>query len=114
MMTHETQNPLLDLARSTFAFHDRFDVTPTIEPASRNLLEEVSEFIEAAKTENNHSHIAEEAVDVFVTTLSLCKAAGVDLDELISGVYVVIEKNNAKSHDSHVYLDGKIRRREES
>ena len=114
MTTPAAENPLIDLARSTFAFHDRFGVTPTIEPASRNLLEEVHEFTEAAKGGSEKSHIAEEAADVFVTALGLCRAAGVGVDQLVNQIYAVIDKNDSKSHDTHVYMDGKIRRRKES
>ena len=113
-MARATENPLLDLARSTFALHGRFEVRPTIEPASRNFLEEVHEFVEAAKSGSERLHIAEEAADVFVTSLGLCRAAGVGIDELVDQIYSVIEKNDAKTLETHVYTDGKIRRREES
>ncbi|HLA99584.1 MAG TPA: MazG nucleotide pyrophosphohydrolase domain-containing protein [Anaerolineales bacterium] len=108
---NSTGNPFVDLAESTFAFYDRFDATPQVESASRNLLEEVNEFIEAAREGNNRTHIAEEAADVIVTTLGLCQASRIGIDELIKQIYAVIDKNNAKTHETHVYVDGKIRRK---
>ena len=55
--------------------------------------------------------IAEEAADVFVTVIGLCQAVGVDGNKLIQQIHIVAAKNDAKTHATHVYVDGKIRRR---
>ncbi len=76
-----------------------------------NFEEEVRELIEAAQQDENKAHIAEEAADVMVTAIGVCQSVGVDIEQIITQVYYVIAKNDAKTHATHVYLDGKIRRR---
>jgi hypothetical protein len=41
----------------------------------------------------------------------VCFASGVDVERLVQQVYAVIAKNDAKTHETHVFHDGKIRRR---
>lgn len=106
-----TGDSLRDLAHSTLEFFKRFDVEPTVDDAVRNFKEEVAELIEAARTGSDRDHIAEEAADVFVTAIGLAHASGVDTDRLIQQVYAVIAKNDAKTHETHIHVDGKIRRR---
>ena len=67
--------------------------------------------IEAAREGGDLDHIAEESADVFVTAIGVCFASGIDVDRLVEQVYAVIAKNDAKTHETHVYHDGKIRRR---
>ncbi|MDX1992783.1 MAG: MazG nucleotide pyrophosphohydrolase domain-containing protein [bacterium] len=110
-MTERTGDALRDLIASTLDFYDRFGVQPTLDGATNVFHEEVAEFIEAAQAGTDHDHTAEEAADVLVTVIGLCKAAGVDTERLIQQVYAVIAKNDAKTHETHVYMDGKIRRR---
>ena len=108
-------DPLRDLARSTFAFYRRFDVQPELEPATLVLQEEVDELIEAAHDKEGTQRVAEEAADVIVTVIGLCDAAGVSVDEIIAQVYAVIKKNDAKTHETHqVNAAGKIARRTEA
>jgi len=102
---------LRDLAHSTSSFFARFDVHPSVPDAIQNFREEVNELIEAATDGTNKPHIAEEAADVMVTAIGVCIASGVGIDQLIEQVYKVIAKNDAKTHATHVHLDGKIRRR---
>ena len=102
---------LQDLAHSTLAFFSRFEVEPEVGPCIQNFKEEVDELVEAAVAGTDRDHIAEEAADVFVTAIGLCYASGIDLDRLIEQVYAVIAKNDAKTHETHIYRDGKIRRR---
>ena len=71
----------------------------------------MNESIEAAEVGTDRDHIAEEAADVFVTAIGVCAATGVNVEKLIEQLYKVIAKNNAKTHETHVYTDGKIRRR---
>lgn len=112
-MTENQKDALRDLIRSTLAFYARFDVKPTLDGATNVFKEEVAEFIEAAHDGHDKDHIAEEAADVVVTVIGLCEAAGVDAEKLIGQIYRVIAKNDAKTHETHVYSDGKIRRREQ-
>jgi NTP pyrophosphatase (non-canonical NTP hydrolase) len=110
-MAQHTSDSLRDLAASTLAFYQRFGVTPTLTDTIQNFREEVGELIEAAQDGTDQAHIAEEAADVFVTAIGVCAASGVDVETLIRQVYAVIDKNDAKTHQTHVYSDGKIRRR---
>ncbi|MBN2471697.1 MAG: hypothetical protein JXN59_13330 [Anaerolineae bacterium] len=104
-------DPLRELVRSTFEFYDRFGVTPLVDEITRVFQEEAAELVEAASDGRDRAHIAEEAADVFVTAISLCAAAGVDVTLLIEQIYAVAAKNDAKTHDTHVYVNGKITRR---
>ena len=110
-MTTLARDPLRDLIRSTLDFYARFDWQPELNGAVKVFQEEVAELIEAAQDGTNKHHIAEEAADVLVTVIGVCAAAGVDPELLIKQLYTVVDKNNAKTHDTHIYLDGKIRRR---
>lgn len=110
-MTHNTGDPLRDLAHSTQDFFARFDVTPTPEATIKVFREEAEELIEAARNGVNKDHIAEEAADVFVTAIGICYASGIDPEQLVRQVYAVVAKNDAKTRQTHVHLDGKIRRR---
>ncbi len=111
-MPRRSGDPLRDLASSTREFYDRFDYVPQVESAVRNFQEEVAELIEAAQDGTNPDHIAEEAADVFVTAIGVCYASGIDVERLIQQVYTVVDKNDAKNHDTHVLTNGKIRRRQ--
>lgn len=104
-------DPLRDLIRSTLAFYDRFGWQPLTADAIRVFEEEVREVTEAAQDGTDKRHIAEEAADVIVTLVGVCQASGVDPELLVEQLYAVIAKNDAKTHDTHVYTDGKIRRR---
>jgi NTP pyrophosphatase (non-canonical NTP hydrolase) len=110
-MPRRTGDSLRDLAEATSEFYARFDFVPQVDSTVRNFQEEVAELIEAAGEGTNKDHIAEEAADVFVTAIGVCYASGIDVDKLIEQVYKVIDKNDAKNHDSHVLENGKIRRR---
>lgn len=102
---------LRDLTGSTLAFYERFGVELSVPDTIRVFQEEVDELIEAAELGVDRDHIAEEAADVFVTAIGVCAASGVDIEKLVEQVYRVIAKNDAKTHDTHIFLDGKIRRR---
>jgi NTP pyrophosphatase (non-canonical NTP hydrolase) len=110
-ISHNTGDALRDLAQSTADFYARFGVTPQLEDTIKNFQEEVRELIEAARDGGDKAHIAEESADVFVTAIGVCYASGLDVERLIEQVYAVIAKNDAKTHETHVHLDGKIRRR---
>jgi NTP pyrophosphatase (non-canonical NTP hydrolase) len=102
---------LRDLAKSTLAFYARFGLQPAQIDTIANFREETGELIEAAEANEDQRHIAEEAADVFVTAIGVCAARGVSIDALIEQVYAVIAKNDAKTHETHIFSDGKIRRR---
>lgn len=110
-MTTAQNDPLRDLIRSTLDFYARFDWQPLTGDAIRVFEEEVREVTEAAQAGTDKNHIAEEAADVIVTLIGVCQATGVDPEQLVDQLYAVIAKNNAKTHETHVYMDGKIRRR---
>lgn len=116
MNNHNTGDSLRDLAQSTQDFYERFGTMPTgdvdLTGWIRNFQEEVNELIEAANDGTNKDHIAEEAADVFVTAIGVCFATGVDVEKLVQQMYKVIAKNDAKTHETHVVYDGKIRRRQ--
>ena len=46
-----------------------------------------------------------------VTAIGVCQSVGVDIEQIIARVYYVIAKNDAKTHETHVHVEGKIRRR---
>jgi NTP pyrophosphatase (non-canonical NTP hydrolase) len=106
-----TGDSLRDLAQSTEEFYQRFGVQPQLENCITNFQEEVHELIEAARDGSDPAHIAEESADVFVTAIGVCFASGIDVERMIEQVYRVIAKNDAKTHETHVHKDGKIRRR---
>ncbi|MEP7291667.1 MAG: hypothetical protein ABI835_07775 [Chloroflexota bacterium] len=108
---HHTGDALRDLAQSTADFYERFSVQPELNNCITNFQEEVRELIEAARTGDDSAHTAEESADVIVTALGVCFASGIDVERIIEQVYAVIAKNDAKTHETHVYSDGKIRRR---
>ena len=110
-ISHNTGDSLRDLAQSTLDFYERFGVQPQLENTVQNFQEEVREVIEAARDGHDRDHIAEEAADVFVTAMGICFASGVDVDRLVEQVYAVVAKNDAKTHETHVFHEGKIRRR---
>jgi NTP pyrophosphatase (non-canonical NTP hydrolase) len=107
-------DPLRALAQSTEAFYRRFDAFPAHEdvPAFiNNFNEEVFELIQAAMDGTDQRHIAEEAADVFVTAIGVCFACGIDVEQIVEQMAAVAAKNDAKTHETHVVKDGKIRRR---
>ena len=109
-ISRNSGDPLRELAQATRDFYDHFGYQPTVVNMTMNFQEEARELIEAAG-EDDLDHTAEEAADVFVTAIGLCFASGVDVDRLIKQVYVVLAKNEAKTHETHVLHEGKIRRR---
>ena len=110
-MTTAPNDPLRDLIHSTLEFYGRFGWQPLTTEAIRVFEEEVREVTEAAQDGTDKNHIAEEAADVIVTLIGVCQASGVEAEQLIQQLYAVIAKNDAKNHNTHVYVDGKIRRR---
>lgn len=110
MSDSHRRDALRDLAESTLAFYARFDYAPDPQSTITNFNEEVYELVEAA-LEGDKAHAAEECADVIVTALGVCFAQGLTVDEIIAAVYKVADKNDAKTHDTHVLKDGKIRRR---
>ncbi len=110
-MTNTINDPLRDLIRSTLSFYERFGWQPLTNDAIRVFEEEVREVTEAAQDGKDKNHIAEEAADVIVTLIGVCQSTGVTPEQLIEQLYAVIAKNDAKNHETHVYTDGKIRRR---
>lgn len=98
------------LVKSTSDFYKRFNRKPTLTEAQRIFLEEVGEFLEAV-AESDSFHIAEEAADVIVTIIGMLTAAGVTLQEFEAAMGYVATKNELKTHETHEYRDGKIRKK---
>lgn len=110
MSLARTGDALRDLANSTLDFYARFDYTPDPQSTITNFNEEVYELVEAA-LHDDKAHTAEECADVIVTALGVCFAQGLTVDEIITAVYQVANKNDAKTHETHHLKDGKIRRK---
>lgn len=114
----DRHDPLRELARSSLEFLRRFGQEPgphtPVDSHIRNMEEEVREFSEAARARTDPAHIAEEAADIMVTVINVCYAAGLTIDQIVEGVYQVAAKNDAKTHETHVFSGGKIRRRQRS
>lgn len=109
-MKRNNGDSLRDLAQSTRAFYERFSVEPQLDDCIQNFQEEIRELIEAAQAGTDKAHIAEETADVFVTAIGICFATRVEIEWLVEQVYAVIAKNDAKTHETHAYSNGKIRR----
>lgn len=82
----------------------------------RIFMEEVTEFLQEStiysQINGAESEPAiEEAVDVLFTTFGVLIAMNVSLDEVSKAMKAVIDKNNAKTHETHEFVAGKIRRR---
>lgn len=106
------EDPLRRLAASTQALYERFGVTPSVAEAVPVFEEEVRELIEAVRQAESAQRIGEEAADVMVTVLGICFAAGLNVENVAQQIQTVIAKNDAKTHDTHAVIDGKIRRRQ--
>ncbi len=102
------------LALSTASLHERFGV-PQLDPQSTEqitmrqalLASEGSEMFEAAIYDNPEG-VLEEAVDCLVFALGTVQLLGVDC---IPWILEVIRKNDAKTHETHEYVNSKIRRK---
>ena len=46
-----------------------------------------------------------------IAEAGVCFASGISVEQIVRQVYAVVAKNDAKTHETHVYHDGKIRRR---
>lgn len=108
------------LWQSTSDLYERFGLSPSsTPPKSRRkfFMEEVGELIEASALEEDlpghrQNGLCEEAADVIVTTLGLLQAHGVALHELEAAIQAVVDKNDAKTLDTHALVDGKITRKQ--
>lgn len=111
-MPRQIDDTLKSLIESTQEFFERFDVTPQLPTTIRVFEEEVGELIEAAEAGTDMNHIAEECADVFVTAIGICLAHGIDAEQILAQTRMVIEKNDAKTHETHAINEyGKIARR---
>jgi len=109
MITHP--DFLTRLYLSTDDLYARFGLRPTREATLAKLAEEARELTDAVVYDAPYEAIAEEAVDVLVCVLGVCIAAGITLHDVTRAVERVIEKNNAKTWDTHTVLDKLIVRR---
>lgn len=122
-----TDLSLSGLLRSTRDLHWRFGVNFDVEVCERLVTEESYELIKASveanflgfnvdgkpfRFESDIDALVEEAVDLFVVTLALLQAHGVSDDDLAQAIADVIQKNDAKTSETHTLVNGKISRRE--
>lgn len=123
-------NEFSDLWNSTANFKARFGVS-TVSPllCQRHFMEEVTEFLQAsclletlpydpehsalvAHYNEQQDQVVLEAADIFVTVMNVCQAHGLTLEELSEAILTVATKNDAKTHETHEFVGGKIRRKE--
>lgn len=105
---------ITDLIRSTLELHERFDVDFDVEVAERLCAEEFRELIRASVLNDAEGfsgrEVAEEFVDLIVVGVGLLQAHGA-LELLQAAISRTIDKNDAKTDDTHILLNGKITRR---
>ena len=111
---------LEQLWASTAALYERFGLDAiTTPPAKRRriFMEEATELVEASVIEveyqfEEYSHgVSREAADVVVTVIGLLQAHGISLEQFTEAVSSVVEKNDAKTLDTHELVNGKITRK---
>ena len=109
---------------STMNFHERFNNTDrSWDDEKKMLSEELVEFIEACKGYEDANYYndplemseyaadaVEELVDFIVVAMARLVSMGVEFDVLKDGFEYVASKNDAKTHETHHWQDGKIRR----
>ena len=102
---------LTRLYLSTDDLYARFGLLPTREATLAKLAEETAELTEAVTFDAPSQAIEEEAADAIVTVLGVCIAVGITMRYLARAVERVIEKNDAKTPETHIVRDGLIVRR---
>lgn len=117
-----TDLSLSALWQSTRALHERFGVPCTVDVSERLVAEESYELLRASfeadyisiggiDADRERMKLTREAVDLIVVTLALLEAHGVSEDDLAQAMAAVIAKNDAKTHETHALVNGKITRR---
>lgn len=105
---------LNELWRSSRSLIDRFypQKRPTRSACINKFQEECREFIEELQY-NKRNLIAAELVDVIVTGINAAAEAGVTLEEVMTEMQNVIDKNDAKTDKTHFThpITGTIERR---
>lgn len=109
------QDTLTRLFESTKALHERFGDDWTLKDAINKFNEESDEF----KLELNHlgdgytvyGDVFAEMIDVLVTMFSCCIRVGINPHGLSDTIETVIQKNDAKTLDTHQRLNGMIVRK---
>lgn len=101
---------------STEALYERFELDAPIGDRRLKFFEEVDEFLWEVRAQSwgdaNYMAIAEEATDVFVTTIGILQKCGIRLEDLIAQAEHVASKNDAKTHETHEIRDGLIARKQ--
>jgi NTP pyrophosphatase (non-canonical NTP hydrolase) len=115
-------NALKQLDRSTAELYARFGLNANTTPASvrrRIFMEEVLELVEASVACDEWSVVdhpapvgitLQEGADVIVTVIGLLQAHNIEYDALEAAIERVIAKNDAKTHETHELVNGKITR----
>lgn len=112
-----TNNTLRTLWNSTQNLLSRFGLKAQTDAQLRKVVEEVYEFaVEVNKPESwklDSESELKEAADVIVTVLSVVQSRGWSFEDLERAVEAVVEKNAAKTHDTHEVMNGMIVRRKD-
>lgn len=104
---------------STANLYERFGLSHTVDNGIKGMTEEINEVFDAmAKLgvdEDNlgkRQDLAQEAIDLLVTVMSALMAMNIQYAELEYAANAVIQKNDAKSHITHVVYNNKITRKD--
>jgi phosphoribosyl-ATP pyrophosphohydrolase len=105
-------NPLKRLWESTEDLYRRFDLDAPMVDRVIKFNEEAHEFLtEALKTTGENGALVVEGWDVIVTIIGILQKSGISMDQFFGYEEVVSNKNNAKTHETHVIHNGLITRR---
>ena len=114
VMKNRIRDALVGLTHSTDRLHRRFDIDrlhpldrPGMDARLRLLLEEHGELARAI-TMGDRDNIVEEAIDCAVVALGTVLLLG---DDAVLGALGVVQKLDAKTHETHEMRGGKIARK---
>lgn len=111
-MSNWTGTPLEQLFASTQDLYRRFNFTPSFINARKGLIEEAHEAANELLAGDTHPQAyLEELADLIVVGFSGMLTHGFVLEDLDDAIRKVIEKNDAKNHDTHTVYNNKITRR---
>lgn len=100
---------LKQLWDSTYELPRRFSLRVSDDAQMRKFFEEVYEFTKAIELGSIHAR--HEAVDVLVTMMLRMQLQGVTYEDFERAVMIVIDKNDAKTPETHCVIDGMIKRK---
>lgn len=98
------EHPFVEMWESTRELHARFrGAPPSTQGAMNAFVSELAEFNEEVfpVEDPSNARLAEEGVDVIVTLMGVLQSRGVTLAALHQAMVTVINKNDAKTSDTH-------------